>query len=233
MTSSITDPKWRHFLSGEFNQDYFKKLNSAISFEYKNEKIFPYQNLTFNAFNTTPLDNVKVVILGQDPYHSYEEIDGIEIPHAHGLSFSIPKTVKKTPPSLRNIFKELNQDLECKIPIHGDLTAWAKQGVLLLNATLTVKAHEAGSHQKYGWKTFTDHVIEKISNEKTGIIFLLWGKFAQQKENLIDSSKHFILKAAHPSPFSAHRGFYGCKHFSKTNTILREQKKDIINWEIK
>ena len=233
MTSSITAPKWKHFLSDEFNQDYFKKLNSAISSEYKNEKIFPYPNLTFNAFNTTPLDNVKVVILGQDPYHSYEEIGGIEIPHAHGLSFSIPKTVKKTPPSLRNIFKELNQDLECEIPMHGDLTAWAKQGVLLLNATLTVKAHEAGSHQKYGWETFTDHVIEKISNEKTGIIFLLWGKFAQQKENLIDSSKHFILKAAHPSPFSAHRGFYGCKHFSKTNTILREQKKDIINWEIK
>jgi len=233
MANKITDPEWKVFLNKEFEKDYFSKLSTSISSQFKTEKIFPYQNLIFNAFNTTPLNKVKVIIIGQDPYHSYEEINETEIPHAHGLSFSIPKMAKKTPPSLRNIFKELNQDLGYNIPKHGDLTTWAKQGVLLLNATLTVRAHEAGSHQKYGWETFTNNIIEKISNEKSGIVFLLWGKFAEQKEALIDSKKHFILKAAHPSPFSAHRGFFGCKHFSKTNTVLRENKKDIIDWEIK
>ncbi|MDG1477415.1 MAG: uracil-DNA glycosylase [Vicingaceae bacterium] len=233
MVNKIADPEWKVFFNKEFEKDYFNKLNTSISSQFKTEKIFPYQNLIFNAFNTTPLNKVKVIIIGQDPYHSYEKINETEIPHAHGLSFSIPKMAKKTPPSLRNIFKELNQDLGYNIPKHGDLTSWAKQGVLLLNATLTVRAHEAGSHQKYGWETFTNNVIEKISSEKSGIVFLLWGKFAEQKEVLIDSKKHFILKSAHPSPFSAHRGFFGCKHFSKTNTILRENKKDIIDWEIK
>ncbi len=233
MNENLTNNEWRKFLENEFEEDYFKKLDLFVSEEYQTKTIFPDKELIFNAFNTTDLSNTKVIILGQDPYHSYEETDGNKIPHAHGLSFSIPQNAKKTPPSLRNIFKELNQDLGHPPPKNGDLTHWAAQGVLLLNATLTVEAHKAGSHQKKGWETFTDKVIKKLSENKTNLIFLLWGKFAEQKECLIDTNKHFIIKAAHPSPFSAHRGFYGCKHFSKTNSLLKEMGKEVIDWEIK
>ncbi|MGB0881778.1 MAG: uracil-DNA glycosylase [Vicingaceae bacterium] len=233
MIKNLTNIEWYNFLKSEFDQDYFKKLNLFVSEAYKTNDIFPDKELIFNTFNTTDLNNIKVVIIGQDPYHSFEEINGEKVPHAHGLSFSIPKAAKKTPPSLRNIFKELNQDLGLNFPKNGDLTSWAKQGVLLLNATLTVQAHKAGSHQNYGWETFTDNVIKKLSDEKSNLIFLLWGKFAEQKELLIDTEKHSILKAAHPSPFSAYRGFYGCKHFSKTNKLLKELGKEVIDWEIK
>ncbi|MEJ6736318.1 MAG: uracil-DNA glycosylase [Flavobacteriales bacterium] len=228
-----TDPIWNEFLIDEFNSDYFHQLNTFLISERKGNEIFPKEENVFNAFNTTPFNKVKVVIIGQDPYHSYEEINGGNLPHAHGLSFSVPTGTNKIPPSLKNIFKELNQDLGFKIPKQGDLRSWAKQGVLLLNATLTVRAHEAGSHQKKGWETFTNNVIEKISLQKEGVIFLLWGKFAQQKETLINTKKHHILKAAHPSPFSAYNGFYGCKHFSETNKLLISNGNNEIDWEIK
>lgn len=233
MINKTTNTVWNEFLQEEFNSDYFKQLNDYISSERESNLIFPKQHLIFNAFNTTPLNDVKVVIIGQDPYHSYEEINGTIIPHAHGLSFSVPQTAKKTPPSLKNIFKELKEDLGYKIPTHGDLTTWANQGILLLNATLSVRAHEAGSHQKKGWETFTNNVIKKLAEEKDGLIFLLWGKFAQQKELLINTDKHHVLKAAHPSPFSAYNGFYGCKHFSSTNKILTSAGKKEIDWQIK
>jgi len=195
--------------------------------------VFPLGKDIFNAFNLTPFSKVKVVIIGQDPYHSFEIINNIPIPHAHGLCFSIPTAAKKIPPSLKNIFKELNQDLGLSIPTHGNLSNWAKQGVLLLNATLTVRAHEAGSHQKKGWEIFTDVVIQKLSEQQEGLVFLLWGKFAQDKEILIDADKHSILKAAHPSPFSAYHGFFGCKHFSRTNEILKNRGLTEIDWQIK
>lgn len=233
MMNKTTDSIWNEFLIDEFNSDYFHQLNAFLISERKGNEIFPKEENVFNAFNTTPFNKVKVVIIGQDPYHSYEEREGESFPHAHGLSFSVPTGTNKIPPSLKNIFKELNQDLGFKIPTHGDLTSWAKQGVLLLNATLTVRAHEAGSHQKKGWETFTNNVIEKISLQKEDVIFLLWGKFAQQKEALIDTKKHHVLKAAHPSPFSAYNGFYGCKHFSETNKLLISTGNNEIDWEIK
>ena len=180
-------------------------------------------NAIFNAFNQTPFNKVKVVILGQDPYHGSGQ--------AMGLSFSVPKGVKP-PPSLVNIFKELKSDIGLPIPTQGDLTPWAKQGVLLLNAVLTVRENEPASHAKIGWMHFTDAVIRKISDEKKGVVFLLWGKFAEQKQTLIDETKHFVLKAAHPSPFSADKGFFGCKHFSKTNELLAKQGLQVINWHI-
>jgi len=233
MKNKLIDEDWNKFLSNEFKSEYFSQLSSFLSSERKKNKTFPKKNQIFNAFNSTPFNKVNVVIIGQDPYHSYEGINENIIPHAHGLCFSVPKEAKKIPPSLKNIFKELNQDLGFSIPKNGDLTTWANQGVLLLNATLTVRAHEAGSHQKKGWETFTDNTIKKLSEHKKGLIFLLWGKFAQQKETLIDVNKHFILKAAHPSPFSAYNGFYGCKHFSETNKILIENGKKEIDWQIK
>jgi uracil-DNA glycosylase len=233
MLHKTTDEIWNKFLYDEFNSKYFKKLSSFLSSERELNEIFPENELIFNAFNTTPFDKVKVVIIGQDPYHSIDKKNNEIRPHAHGLSFSVPIGTKKIPPSLKNIFKELNQDLGFEIPVHGDLTHWAKQGVLLLNATLTVRAHEAGSHQKKGWEKFTNSVIEKLSLQKEGVIFLLWGKFAQQKEVLINIKKHHILKAPHPSPFSVFRGFYGCKHFSETNKILTNSGNSEIDWEIK
>ena len=194
-----------------------------MEIERKNFTIFPENDALFNAFNQTNLDGLKVVILGQDPYHGKGQ--------AHGLSFSVPNGVK-TPPSLRNIFKELQSDLNLPISTNGNLNTWAKQGVLLLNSTLTVREKQAGSHQNLGWEEFTDSIITKISTEKEGIIFLLWGAFAQKKSILIDEKKHHILTAAHPSPFSAYRGFLGCKHFSKTNKILIKNNQKPINWKL-
>ena len=219
------EESWKAVLYPEFEEEYMKTLREFLQKEQVSEQVlYPPNALVFNAFEHTPFDKVKVVILGQDPYHGAGQ--------AHGLSFSVQKGTP-FPPSLQNIFKELMSDIsDYKYPANGDLTFWADQGVLLLNATLTVQANKAGSHQKMGWEKFTDKVIEELSNRKTGIVFLLWGKYAQAKGDLIDSGKHFILKAAHPSPFSAYNGFFGCKHFSKTNEILEKQNVAPINWQI-
>jgi uracil-DNA glycosylase len=221
------DPKinesWKAILMEEFNLTYFHTLRNFLIEEKKQYKIFPPGNQIFSAFDMTPFDTVKVVLLGQDPYHGKGQ--------AHGLCFSVPSGIIP-PPSLVNIFKEIQNDLGLPIPQHGNLESWARQGILLLNATLTVRATQPGSHQNKGWETFTDQVIRTLSEKKTGLVFLLWGKFAQVKEELIDSSKHFILKAAHPSPYSASAGFFGCRHFSKTNDILRSQGKKEINWAL-
>lgn len=220
----IIEESWKEFLSEEFKKPYFKEIKQFLVSEKKsNHTIFPAGSKIFSAFDLTPIKNVKVVILGQDPYHGPGQ--------AHGLSFSVPQGIS-IPPSLKNIFKELKSDLGMEIPTHGNLSNWARQGVLLLNATLTVRANEAGSHQKRGWEQFTDHIIEKISREKSGIVFMLWGKFAQAKEHLIDSRKHLILKAAHPSPFAADKGFFGCRHFSKANEYLKHNGKNEINWSL-
>lgn len=195
-----------------------------ISEKQQNKVIFPPSTEIFNAFNLTPFDKVKVVIIGQDPYHGYGQ--------AHGLSFSVKDHVR-LPPSLQNIYKELETDIEgFKIPTSGNLTKWAKQGVLLLNATLTVEANKAGSHQKRGWETFTDEAIKAVSDYKQGVVFILWGRFAQDKERLIDTSKHYIIKSAHPSPFSAYNGFFGSKPFSKTNEFLKKQNLQPIDWQV-
>lgn len=216
------EQSWKEVLKYEFEKPYFKKLKNFIVEEIKSgQSIFPPGPLIFSAFNQTPFDNVKVVILGQDPYHGSGQ--------AHGLSFSVPKGVRP-PPSLVNIFKEIYDDLGIPIPTAGNLESWARQGVLLLNATLTVRGRQAGSHQHKGWEEFTDTVIRSISEKKEGVIFLLWGRYAQSKEPLIDTSRHIIFKAAHPSPFSAYNGFFGCKHFSKTNEVLCTQEKKEINW---
>jgi uracil-DNA glycosylase len=214
---------WKTLLLEEFNQPYFMALKQYLVQEKKNHLIYPPGNKIFAAFDRTAFDQVKVVILGQDPYHGKGQ--------AHGLCFSVPKGIT-APPSLVNIFKELNNDLDISIPSHGNLEAWADQGVLLLNATLTVRANQAGSHQNKGWENFTDAVIRKISEGKEGLVFLLWGRYAQAKEQLIDGDRHHILKAAHPSPFSAHSGFFGCRHFSRANEILEEQGMVPVNWSL-
>ncbi|HEY0667663.1 MAG TPA: uracil-DNA glycosylase [Sphingobacteriaceae bacterium] len=219
------DDSWKQVLGEEFGKEYMKNLKAFLKSEKeKGHIIFPPGSLIFNALNHTPFDLVKVVILGQDPYHGPNQ--------AHGLSFSVQKGITP-PPSLKNIFKELQQDIPgYKIPSHGDLTKWADQGVLLLNATLTVESGKPGSHQNKGWETFTDVIIHTLSAKRTGIIFLLWGRFAQSKRNLIDVSKHHVLMAAHPSPFSAHNGFLGCRHFSKTNALLVQSGKVPIDWQV-
>jgi uracil-DNA glycosylase len=218
------EASWKEVLSNVFKSSYFLQTAAHIKTELATgAKIFPAGNNIFNAFNQTTFENVKVVIFGQDPYHGSGQ--------AMGLSFSVPKGVKP-PPSLVNIFKELKSDIGLPIPTNGDLTPWAKQGVLLLNAVLTVREDEPASHAKIGWMHFTDAVIKKLSDEKKGIVFLLWGKFAEQKQILIDETKHFVLKAAHPSPFSADKGFFGCKHFSKTNELLAKQGLQVIDWHI-
>jgi len=214
---------WKTELNQEFEKDYFDKLSSFVKNEYNSEICFPPENYIFKAFETCSLNNLKAVILGQDPYHG----DG----QAHGLSFSVPMGIK-FPPSLRNIFKELSADLGVGVPFQGDLTGWAKQGVLLLNATLTVRKSTPGSHQKQGWEEFTDSVIKTISDKKDSVVFILWGKFAEQKSELIDETKHYIITSAHPSPFSAHRGFFGSKPFSKTNDYLKSKGLEKIDWEI-
>jgi uracil-DNA glycosylase len=219
------DSSWKAILKDEFTKPYFLQVATFLKTEKAAGKIiYPPGTLIFNAFNQTPFDKVKVVIIGQDPYHGHGQ--------AHGLSFSVQNGIKP-PPSLVNIFKEIQSDIGVAMPIqYGNLTRWAEQGVLLLNAALTVRVNEPFSHAKFGWAVFTDAVIEKISAEKSGVVFLLWGKFAQEKQILIDETKHFVLKAAHPSPFSAHLGFFGCKHFSKTNELLVKQGLQPIDWKL-
>jgi len=218
------EESWKEILREEFEKAYFQHIITFLKAEKALGKIiYPPGPLIFNAFQKTPFDKLKVVLLGQDPYHNKGQ--------AHGLSFSVQDGVPK-PPSLQNIFKELKNDLGIPVPESGNLEKWAAQGVLLLNACLTVRQNEPGSHSQIGWLQFTNKVIEKISDKKEGIIFLLWGKFAQEKQSLIDETKHFVLKAAHPSPFSADKGFFGCKHFSKTNELLMQQNKEPIDWKI-
>lgn len=212
---------WKKHLQEEFSKEYFNHLTAFVKNEYQTKQIFPPAKLIFNAFDTTPFHKVKVIILGQDPYHN--------VGQAHGLSFSVNDDVK-TPPSLLNIYKEINRDLGIAVPKSGNLTRWAQQGVLLLNATLTVVAHQAGSHQNKGWETFTDAAIRKLSEEKEHLVFLLWGAYAQKKTALIDSNKHLVLKSVHPSPLSAHRGFLGCGHFGQTNDYLISKGQEPINW---
>ncbi|HLX91494.1 MAG TPA: uracil-DNA glycosylase [Puia sp.] len=218
------DASWKQVLSKEFSEPYFSDIVSFLRFEKQSHKIiYPPGKYIFNAFNSTPFEKVKAVILGQDPYHGPGQ--------AHGLSFSVPDGMPQ-PPSLVNIFKELYQDIGIEIPKSGNLAHWASQGVLLLNASLTVRSNEPMSHSKIGWAKFTDAAIRAISEKKTGVVFLLWGKFAQEKESLIDPARHLILKAAHPSPFSAERGFFGCRHFSKTNQFLVRHGIDPIDWSL-
>jgi uracil-DNA glycosylase len=219
------DSSWKSTLHEEFQQPYFQELAGYIRDEKKSGKIiFPPGPLIFNAFSQTPFNQVRVVILGQDPYHGPGQ--------ANGMSFSVARGIK-SPPSLVNIFKELQADIGLpEIPSHGDLSAWAQQGVLLLNASLTVRQGEPNSHANLGWMRFTDTVIQSINEKCSGVVFILWGKFAQQKAELIDSSKHLIISSAHPSPFSADKGFFGSRPFSKTNTWLIKQGKDPIDWAL-
>lgn len=218
------DASWKNVLKSEFSHPYFTQAALHVKTEKSQGKtIYPPGSLIFNAFNTTPFDKVKVVILGQDPYHGAGQ--------AHGLCFSVQYGIAP-PPSLLNIFKELQEDSGISMPRHGNLTHWAEQGVFLLNASLTVRAGEPMSHAKIGWAPFTDAVIKTISDKKEHVVFLLWGKFAQEKRVLIDESKHLVLKAAHPSPLSAHAGFLGCKHFSKTNAYLVSHGIDPIDWHL-
>lgn len=216
------DPSWKNLLAGEISQRYFTEILEKIKEQSRTKQILPAETDIFNAFNFCPLDQVKVVILGQDPYPTPG--------HAHGLSFSVPENVSPLAKSLKNIFKELEADLGIGIQDNGNLERWAKQGVFLLNSVLTVNAHEANSHKNFGWQQFTDAVINTISREKTGVIFMLWGSQAHKKSDLIDQTKHYILKSVHPSPLSAYRGFFGCKHFSKANELLVLQQINPINW---
>lgn len=214
------EESWKNLLKSEFEKPYFSSLINFVKQEYKEHNCYPKGKNIFKAFELTPFDQVKVVLLGQDPYHGEGQ--------AMGLCFSVPNGMPY-PPSLRNIIIELKNDTGIELK-SGDLTPWAKQGVFLLNATLTVRAHQAGSHQKKGWETFTDSVIHKISEEKEHVVFILWGNYAQQKINLIDTRKHFIIKSVHPSPLSAHRGFFGSRPFSLTNEYLTSKKIEPIQW---
>ncbi len=219
------EPSWKAELKEEFTKPYFLQIATFLKTEKAlNKIIYPPGTLIFNAFNQTPFNKLKVVIIGQDPYHGAGQ--------AHGLSFSVQNGIKP-PPSLVNIYKEIQRDIGIAMPKeYGNLTHWAQQGVLLLNAALTVRAGEPFSHAKFGWADFTDSVIKKISDKKKGVVFLLWGKFAQDKQVLIDETKHHVLKAAHPSPFSADKGFFGCKHFSKTNEFLIKEGHQPIDWKL-
>lgn len=217
-------PSWKEYLLPEFKKSYFKKLEVFLTQEIKSKKnIYPKPEEYFMAFSLLSFQQVKVVILAQDPYHGLNQ--------AHGLCFSVRSGVS-IPPSLLNIFKELKLDLDIPIPSHGCLTSWAQQGVLLLNSVLTVEAGKAGSHQKKGWEIFTDHVISVLNKKRTNLVFMLWGQFAQQKGAMINFKKHYILKTSHPSPFSVHKGFSTCCHFSKANNFLKDKNKQMINWEI-
>ncbi len=216
------DPSWHSKLADTLSQPYFDRLKKNLTKAYSEQDIWPKQENIFKAFNLCPIDSVKVVILGQDPYPTAG--------HAHGLSFSVPSSIRPLPKSLKNIYKELVDDLAVEMPESGDLSHWASQGVLLLNTVLTVKAGAANSHKNMGWQTFTDQVIRVVSENLDGVIFILWGAPAQAKEGLIDTSKHHILKAPHPSPLSSYRGFFGSKPFSKTNELLALQGKNSINW---
>lgn len=224
MAEIALDKSWLNVLEKEFSKPYMIGLKSFLQAEKKaGQLIYPPADSIFRALNTTPFDQVKVIILGQDPYHGAGQ--------AHGLSFSVPKGVP-IPPSLKNIYKELIEDVKIKPPISGDLTSWAMQGVLLINSTLTVRAGQAGSHQKKGWEQFTNTIISKLSSERQGLVFMLWGAYARAKKELIDQSVHFILESAHPSPLSAYTGFLGSKQFSKANEILLSVNKTPIDWEV-
>jgi uracil-DNA glycosylase len=217
------EPSWKEKLATEFEKPYFSELTSFVKKEYEKGDVYPPPKLIFNAFDLCSFNKVKVVILGQDPYHGPNQ--------AHGLSFSVREGVKP-PPSLQNIYKELEDDLGLPIPTTGDLTPWAKQGVLLLNATLTVAAHSPLSHHGMGWEEFTDAAIRALSEKREHLVFMLWGKNAQEKGKIIDRAKHLVLEAHHPSPFSAHSGFFGSKHFSKANVYLNRHSIDPINWKL-
>jgi uracil-DNA glycosylase len=219
----VIEESWGQILDNEFNKPYFFELKQFLVAEKQRYRVFPPGPAIFNAFNNTPFSAVKVVLLGRDPYHGYGQ--------AHGLCFSVPRGVPN-PPSLVNIFKEIRSDLGIPPPAHGDLTKWAIQGVLLLNATLTVRENQAGSHQGKGWETFTDAAIRALSEVREGLIFILWGNYAISKRDLIDQSKHFILTAPHPSPLSASRGFFGCNHFSRTNNLLEQMGKVPVDWSL-
>ncbi|MBJ6118399.1 uracil-DNA glycosylase [Pontibacter sp. BT310] len=215
------EESWQNVLQDEFEKPYFKNLVAFVKDEYNSQKVYPPGNQIFNAFKMCPFDQVKVVILGQDPYHGPNQ--------ANGLAFSVSDEVR-TPPSLINIFKEIKSDLGKDLPASGNLERWAKQGVLLLNATLTVRAGDAGSHQKKGWEQFTDAVVQKVNDEKEHVVFMLWGAYAQKKGAIIDPQKHLVLQSAHPSPFAADRGFFGNRHFSKANAYLIANGKEPIDW---
>ena len=215
------EESWRQRLQKEFDSAYFEKLTNFVRYEYQHYRVFPPGRLIFNAFNLCPFDKTKVVIIGQDPYH--------ELGQAQGLSFSVPDGVR-IPPSLVNIYKEIQDDLGIPVNPSGDLTRWALQGVLLLNATLTVREGQAGSHQRQGWEQFTDAVISVLAQERTGLVFILWGSYAQSKAYMIDQRKHLVLKSVHPSPLSAHRGFFGNHQFSQTNAYLVKQGLTPIQW---
>lgn len=218
------ESSWKKMLLSEFSKPYFDELTAFLKLEKQHGQIiFPAGPNIFRAFELTPFENVKAVVLGQDPYHDSGQ--------AHGLCFSVPDGVKQ-PPSLQNIFKELKTDCGFEIPQNGNLESWAQQGVLLLNCLLTVRAHQPASHHNRGWEKFTDEAISVISKNKNHVVFFLWGKYAQQKKNLIDEKKHLVLMAAHPSPFSAYSGFFGCKHFSKANDWLRSHNMSEINWQL-
>jgi uracil-DNA glycosylase len=217
------DQEWKIVLSEEFQKPYFETLKQFLVDEKEKYAIYPPGKNIFEAFNRTPFSKVKVVILGQDPYHGQGQ--------AHGLCFSVPSNVE-FPPSLQNILKELAGDLGSEYPKSGDLSKWADQGVLLLNATLTVRANQAGSHQGHGWEQFTDAAIRILSERHTGLVFMLWGKYAQNKKFLIDIEKHLVLEAPHPSPLSVYRGFFGCRHFSQANKWLEENGKPPVNWKL-
>ena len=222
MSAIIND--WLDSIMEEFNKPYYKELYQFVKKEYETTVIYPPADDIFNAFHFTPLSKVKVVILGQDPYHNVNQ--------AHGLSFSVLPEQKDLPPSLQNIYKELNSDVGCYLPNNGYLKKWADQGVLMLNTVLTVRAHQANSHQGHGWETFTDAVIHAVNEQDRPIVFLLWGKPAQSKIPMLTNPKHLILKAPHPSPLSSYRGFFGCKHFSKTNEFLMKNSIEPIDWQI-
>lgn len=215
------ESSWKTALSTEFEKAYFQELTKFVKQRYQSTTVYPPPAQIFHALDASPFDQVRVVILGQDPYHGRGQ--------AHGLCFSVPEGVPP-PPSLQNIFKEIHDDVGAPIPASGNLEHWVKQGVLLLNATLTVEASKAGSHQGKGWEQFTDAIIRELSDKREHLVFILWGRYAQQKGELIDASRHLILKAAHPSPFSAYSGFFGCKHFSKANAYLTEHSLEPIQW---
>ncbi len=218
------DSSWKTVLVDEFTKNYFTELRNKVRIEYKSNVIYPHPTKIFNAFSLTPFNKVKVVVIGQDPYHGENQ--------AHGLSFSVENGVK-IPPSLNNIFKELKSDLKINLPKSGNLSSWAEQGVLMLNSVLTVRSGVANSHKNIGWEIFTENVISIISSQLSNIVFILWGKQAQEKIKIIDTKKHLILKSAHPSPLSAYNGFFGCKHFSKCNEYLKKSNKKEIDWSLR
>ncbi len=221
---AMIDNDWLKYIQGEFKKPYYKELYTFVRQEYNTHVIYPPADDIFNAFHFTPLSKVKVMILGQDPYHGEHQ--------AHGLCFSVLPDQPELPPSLQNIYKELHDDLGCDIPNNGYLKKWAEQGVLMLNTVLTVRAHQAGSHQGKGWEQFTDAIIQAVNAQDRPIVYLLWGKPAQSKIPMLTNPKHLILKAPHPSPLSAYRGFFGCRHFSQTNLFLAKQGIEPIDWQI-